>query len=276
MTSVATESAEANWLVLVGLYVIGMWVLGGGLAWAWNAWQQKREPCVHGTTGGNARPSLCARCKADAERYHQEKLACEAREAVKREARRRKAYREYVRQIRLPQYLASMNPREFEALVCDLFGRLGYSVEVTPYVGDGGVDAFLRKEGGLAILQAKRVKGSVGEPVLRDLFGTMHAHSANQGIVVTTGNVSKAAARWASGKAIRIICLDELARLIRDRFSEDDVVPNSFRADMSEEIVCPRCGSPLRKVSGRRGPFLGCSAYPRCSYTRSGAMRRRG
>lgn len=33
--------------------------------------------------------------------------------------------------------------------------------------------------------------------------------------------------------------------------------------------VCPRCGHALRRRVGRFGPFLGCSAYPRCRYTRS-------
>lgn len=32
---------------------------------------------------------------------------------------------------------------------------------------------------------------------------------------------------------------------------------------------CPTCGSPLRKRNGRRGPFMGCSQYPACRYTRN-------
>ena len=30
---------------------------------------------------------------------------------------------------------------------------------------------------------------------------------------------------------------------------------------------CPRCGSVMRKRSGRFGEFLGCSGYPECKYT---------
>ncbi|MBM4017341.1 MAG: type I DNA topoisomerase [Planctomycetes bacterium] len=30
---------------------------------------------------------------------------------------------------------------------------------------------------------------------------------------------------------------------------------------------CPQCGSPLVARSSRRGPFLGCSKYPECTYT---------
>lgn len=30
---------------------------------------------------------------------------------------------------------------------------------------------------------------------------------------------------------------------------------------------CPECSSQMRVRSGPRGRFLGCSAYPACSYT---------
>jgi len=32
---------------------------------------------------------------------------------------------------------------------------------------------------------------------------------------------------------------------------------------------CPNCGLPLVQRKGRRGPFLGCSQYPKCRYTAS-------
>lgn len=32
---------------------------------------------------------------------------------------------------------------------------------------------------------------------------------------------------------------------------------------------CPRCGSPMRRRSGRYGQFWGCSRYPQCRYTRN-------
>lgn len=30
--------------------------------------------------------------------------------------------------------------------------------------------------------------------------------------------------------------------------------------------ACPRCGSPMVQKHGSRGPFVGCSAFPRCRY----------
>ncbi|HEY4869013.1 MAG TPA: DNA topoisomerase, partial [Candidatus Dormibacteraeota bacterium] len=40
----------------------------------------------------------------------------------------------------------------------------------------------------------------------------------------------------------------------------------------AEELgACPECGKPLRRRSGRRGPFIGCSGYPGCKYIQPGA-----
>lgn len=33
--------------------------------------------------------------------------------------------------------------------------------------------------------------------------------------------------------------------------------------------ICPRCGSALVRRNGKYGPFLGCSAYPKCRFTRN-------
>ena len=33
--------------------------------------------------------------------------------------------------------------------------------------------------------------------------------------------------------------------------------------------ICPRCGSPLVTRNGKRGEFIGCSAYPKCRFTKN-------
>jgi RecB family exonuclease len=43
----------------------------------------------------------------------------------------------------------------------------------------------------------------------------------------------------------------------------------STAADEEESgDTCPRCGSDLTEREGRRGTFIGCTAFPRCRYTR--------
>jgi len=34
------------------------------------------------------------------------------------------------------------------------------------------------------------------------------------------------------------------------------------------EEYCPQCGAPLQMKQGKKGLFLGCSAYPSCDYLR--------
>lgn len=33
--------------------------------------------------------------------------------------------------------------------------------------------------------------------------------------------------------------------------------------------ACPWCGSELVERNGKYGPFMGCSSYPKCRYTRN-------
>lgn len=240
-----------------------------------------RAPCRHGTVGANRDSTKCPQCVS--ERLAAERVALAAeRDAMRareddrrnREAQRQRAYRDYLARIRLPEYLKGMDPREFETLVGDLFKRIGYDVELTAHSGDHGVDGWLRKGGALKVLQCKRVKGSVGEPVLRDLLGTMHANKAVGGVLVTTGTVSAPARRWAVGRPIRIIELGELRRLIDEHFKEDEVIPADYSAEGDAALLCEKCGKTMREVRGPRGKFMGCSGYPTCHYTREIAKPR--
>jgi len=98
----------------------------------------------------------------------------------------------------------------------------------------------------------------------------MHATQCNDAIVVTTGTVSRQAREWITGKPIRIIELEELNQLFKKYFNENEVVPDTFTVNgFVESDECPKCRSKLRVRVGRRGKFMGCSSYPKCSYTRN-------
>jgi len=52
----------------------------------------------------------------------------------------------------------------------------------------------------------------------------------------------------------------------------DDKAKTVQRQEFTQEILdeaCPKCGSPLNKRLGKRGHFIGCTAYPKCDYTRN-------
>ena len=47
---------------------------------------------------------------------------------------------------------------------------------------------------------------------------------------------------------------------------------NISRKDVTQELLdeaCPKCGQPLCTRLGKRGRFIGCSAFPECDYTRN-------
>jgi restriction system protein len=208
--------------------------------------------------------SICVREEAEREAERQKQL--EQRKLQEEEERQRR-YREWLAQIRLPKFLKTVDPEEFEKLICRLFSQMGYRVEPTPYVGDNGSDGYIFKNGKKTVIQCKRVQGSVGEPVIRDLYGTMHATQCDDAIVVTTGKVSKQARAWIDGKPIRIIEIDELQGMLVRHFKESDIVPKSFTVSGWLDL-CPRCGKNLRIVKGRWGKFIGCTGYPGCRFTR--------
>jgi len=190
--------------------------------------KRAKAPCKHGVIGALYESKACLKCQQEKAAAEQIAIHEAKEEEAQRKEEKERAYREWIEKIRLPEYLKKMDPREFERLVCELFRKMGFEVEHTSYSGDSGIDGYLRKDGNLSILQCKRVKGSVGEPVLRDLFGTMHATGAKEGVVVTTGNVSTKARNWAKDKPIRILELKELVENIRRFYREDDVVPENF------------------------------------------------
>lgn len=110
-----------------------------------------------------------------------------------------------------------LTPSEFEEYVSRrLFERQGYSVVNTRDVKDNGIDILVTdSEGRRAVVQCKRYRGTVGEPIVRDLYGTMIHNDALMAFLVTTGSISDAARRWAAGKPIGLIDGPQLVELSR-------------------------------------------------------------
>lgn len=105
--------------------------------------------------------------------------------------------------------LMDLNPYEFEALVANLFGRMGLESKLTRSSRDGGVDCIAYDPrpilGGKVVIQAKRYKHTVGVSAVRDLYGTMMNEGANKGILVTTSGYGPDAFEFAKDKPIELI-----------------------------------------------------------------------
>lgn len=84
----------------------------------------------------------------------------------------------------------------------------------TGATGDHGVDVVVQTpKGEKWVVQCKRWRGGVGEPIVRDFYGTVQHEKAHKGVLVTTGTFSNAAREWAKGKPLVLV---DGAEFLRD------------------------------------------------------------
>lgn len=118
------------------------------------------------------------------------------------------------------QNLMELKPGEFEALITNLFAKMGLETRMTQPSRDGGVDcvAFDNRAifGGKVIIQAKRYKNTVPVSAVRDLFGTVHNEGASKGILVTTSGFGKASFDFAKDKPLELLSGTNLLYLLSE------------------------------------------------------------
>lgn len=123
----------------------------------------------------------------------------------------------------LHQRLLKMPPDRFEVLISQLLTALGFeeeTIEITPYIGDGGIDVRgVLNAAGItkinAAVQAKRWKANIQAPAIQALRGSLTVHQ--QGVFITTSKFSKGAIAEAEavGKTpISLIDGDRLVELL--------------------------------------------------------------
>jgi hypothetical protein len=112
----------------------------------------------------------------------------------------------------------SMGGHEFEDVVENLLSKMGFHIEGRQAAADGGIDMIASKEdaivGGKYIIQCKRYSSSIGNAVIRDLYGVVHSESANKGVLITNSTFTREARRFAEGKPIELIDGAKLQELL--------------------------------------------------------------
>ena len=170
------------------------------------------------------------------------------------------------------KYWKSMSGVEFERELAQLYMAQGYRVQLTPKVGDGGIDLILEKNGKTTVVQCKAHKKPVAPYVVRDLYGSMMSYGADDAILACTGGFSKGVVKFAQGKPIKLISASDIARVAQRSNQASDVIESPRRAARirSAPVICPipGCGSEMKLRRGRYGRFWGCSKYPACRGTR--------
>ncbi|MBI5651060.1 MAG: restriction endonuclease [Chloroflexi bacterium] len=97
----------------------------------------------------------------------------------------------------------------FEIKCMNLLRRRNFEVRLTSRTSDGGIDLIAFSSdpviGGKYVVQCKDWAGSVGAPVVRDLYGVVHAEDANKGILITASSFTQEALNFAMGKRLELI-----------------------------------------------------------------------
>jgi tetratricopeptide (TPR) repeat protein len=220
---------------------IGFLVVGGLLV------NDLEKLCPHGVRGGKVQ-NLCAICvqeqKAIEERHRleqellerQRRLTAAADELQRSEASRLESMLNDSKLSFSIDQLRSMSPWDFEDIVARMFERMGFTVQQTPKVKDGGRDAILTKDG-KKFLECKRYKdGSVsGEPQLRGLHSVMTTDRADGGYFVTAGGFSKDAIAFSKTVNIKLVDQCELTRMMLE------CSPDATKVD-TYKVMCRTCG----------------------------------
>jgi hypothetical protein len=145
-------------------------------------------------------------------------------------------------ELRLREYISTMDPIGFEWLVRALLLELGYTeVTVTKPSGDGGVDLRAKlATAGLAeiriCIQAKRQQ-SVGSPAVQAIRGSLNAHEA--GMLITSGQFTQGAITEANDPRklpITLVNGGQLVKLLLERGIGVELMPLKYYVLKLDEI----------------------------------------
>lgn len=180
--------------------------------------------------------------------------------------------------------LADISWQQFEVLIGEHFRREGYQVKETSPGADGGVDLVLRKDGEKYLVQCKRWKAfKVGVKPVRELLGVMASSGAAGGYVISSGQFTRDALKFAEENNVKLLGSDVLKRILESkgdtslqhRKAAIQTKPTGANevSGAKAETMCPKCGNPMvlrmAKKGNRAGQeFWGCSTFPVCRSTR--------
>src|SRR5450830_179234 len=177
--------------------------------------------------------------------------------------KRRKAGQLHDSAARRADGIAIMSWREFEALVGEFFRRQGYSVVQQGGAGpDGWVDVLLQKGSDRYLVQCKHWRAlRVGVQPVRELYGVMAARRVAGGFVVTSGEFTEEARRFASGREIQLIDGKALQRGIR--MQAEQAVPSPLSRVAGQRPLAARPAATVPEVTRTSDPAM--HTCPLCS-----------
>ena len=168
--------------------------------------------------------------------------------------------------------LRALEWKRFELLCAWYYEATGFYTITQSCGADGGIDIKLFKNNGdeaIAIVQCKAWNTySVGVKEIRELLGVMAHEKVRRGIFITTGSYTKDALVFGETNPIQLLdgaaFLTKILALSPEK--QHSLLTYAFDGDYGTP-TCPSCGIKMIKRESKRGPFWGCTGYPRCKST---------
>jgi len=102
----------------------------------------------------------------------------------------------------------SLNGRQFEVELANLFRKSGHYAEVTSATDDKGVDIWLFRDNLKIPVQCKAHKKPIGPVAARELIGSMIHFNSNKAILASVSGFTKGAYEYVLGKPIELVDLN--------------------------------------------------------------------
>jgi len=103
-----------------------------------------------------------------------------------------------------------LDARRWEGELVLLLRKRGYSADWTGGPGDEGVDFTLKKGDRTIIVQVKAHAKYISPGAIRDLYGSLLHHRADEAWLVAMSGFNRGAKSFASGKPIRLLTIRDI------------------------------------------------------------------
>lgn len=157
--------------------------------------------------------------------------------------------------------MQALSPANFERLVAETYRDQGHKVDIVGSTGDHGIDLVVHtRKGETWLVQCKKYRGKVGEPVIRDFYGAMRAANADAGAVVTTGSITTSARLWAEGKPIFLYDGEEFLQVIQTTHIRKSLPPEARKKPAAKPVLASPVLQTAFAGAGAGAAFAGAAS----------------
>ncbi len=102
------------------------------------------------------------------------------------------------------------------------------------------------------------------EDVLPEEKTDVACDKCGEPMIIKTGRFGRFLACSAFPECRNVMSLDEESGLPKEKNEKEKELEEKYK-----DVTCPKCGAPMIIKTGRFGPFLACTSYPKCKSIKS-------